>query len=61
MEKSEDALVRFRAADMLSLIESVGKIPEFDYPLMLRTLDRIIVNPNGKLSVCFFSGIKITL
>lgn len=61
MEKSEDALVRFHAADMLSLMAAVGKILEFDYPLMLRTLDRIIVNPNGKLSVCFFSGIKITL
>jgi len=61
VEKSEDALVQFRAADMLTLIETVGKIREFSYPLMLRTLERIEVNPNGKLSVCFFSGIRITL
>lgn len=31
------------------------------YPLMLKTLDRVVVNTNGKLSFIFQSGIKITV
>ena len=43
------------------LIDEIGKINEFSYPLMLKTLDRVVVNANGKLTFIFQSGIKITV
>ena len=46
---------------MCLLIDEIGKITEFSYPLMLKTLDRVVVNANGKLTFIFQSGIKITV
>ena len=61
VDNAEDILVRYRAAEMCLLIDEIGKITEFSYPLMLKTLDRVVVNTNGKLSFIFQSGIKITV
>lgn len=61
VDNVDDILVRYRAEEMLLLIDEVGKINEFNYPLMLKTLDRVVVNTNGKLSFFFQSGIKITV
>lgn len=61
VDNAEDLLVRYRAEEMCLLIDEIGKITEFSYPLMLKTLDRVVVNTNGKLSFIFQSGIKITV
>lgn len=61
VDNAEDVLVRYRAEEMCLLIDEIGKITEFSYPLMLKTLDRVVVNTNGKLSFIFQSGIKITV
>ena len=61
VDNAEDILVRYRAEEMCLLIDEIGKITEFSYPLMLKTLDRVVVNTNGKLSFIFQSGIKITV
>ncbi len=56
-----NALSRYRAEQLIRMIDTVGKIQTYDYPLTLRTLEQIEVNPNGKLSVCFLAGLKITI
>lgn len=61
VDNGEDILVQYRAEEMRLLIDEIGKINEFRYPLMLKTLDRVVVNTNGKLSFIFQSGIKITV
>lgn len=61
VDNAEDILVRYRAEEMCLLIDEIGKINEFSYPLMLKTLDRVVVNANGKLIFIFQSGIKITV
>ena len=61
VDNAEDILVRYRAEEMCLLIDEIGKITEFSYPLMLKTLDRVVVNANGKLTFIFQSGIKITV
>lgn len=61
VDNAEDILVRYRAEEMCLLIDEIGKLTEFSYPLMLKTLDRVVVNTNGKLSFIFQSGIKITV
>lgn len=61
VDTADDILTRYRAEEMLTLIDEVGKITEFDYPLMLRTLDVVQVRTDGKLTFIFQSGIKITV
>lgn len=61
VDNAEGILVQCRAEEMCLLIDKIGKINEFRYPLMLKTLDRVVVNTNGKLSFIFQSGIKITV
>jgi hypothetical protein len=56
-----DTIIRYRATEMLRLIDNIGKIAEFDYPLMLRTLDRVETTPDEKLTFLFQSGIRITV
>jgi site-specific DNA recombinase len=57
---SSDLLVRYRANEMIRLISEVGRIEAFDYVLALRVLDHIEVTPDGRLTVIFLSGTKIT-
>lgn len=61
VDNAEDILVRYRAEEMCLLIDEIGKLTEFSYPLMLKTLDKVVVNANGKLTFIFQSGIKITV
>ena len=58
---TEDVLIRYRAGEMFRLLDDLGKITEFDYPLMLRTLDRVETTPDEKLTFLFQSGIRITV
>lgn len=60
-ETETNALTRYRAEQLILIIDNVGKIQTYDYPLALQTLERIEVNPNGKLSICFLAGIRITI
>lgn len=60
-ETVANALTRYRAEQLIRLIDDRGKIHTYDYPLALQVLERIEVNPNGKLSVCFLAGIRITI
>lgn len=57
---SDDVLVRYRANEMLRLLAEVGRVAAFDYELSLRVLDHIEVTPDGKLSVIFLAGTKIS-
>ena len=61
VDNAEDILVQYRAEEMCLLIDEIGKINEFRYPLMLKTLDMVVVNTNGKLSFIFQYDIKITV
>jgi site-specific DNA recombinase len=58
---SEDALVRYRAEELSKLLDEVGHITEFDFPLSLKVLDRMELQPNEKLSAVFQAGVRITL
>lgn len=60
-DTTSDILMRYRANEMIGLLEEVGKIPAFSYPLMLKTLDRVEVTPAGKLTFQFQSGIRVTV
>ena len=53
-----DAVV---STNRIKVSAEIGKINEFSYPLMLKTLDRVVLNTNVKLSFIFQSGIKITV
>ena len=61
VDTASDILTRYRAEEMLTLIDEVGKIADFDYSLMLKTLDRVQVRMDGKLTFIFQSGIRITV
>lgn len=45
----------------LELLDKVGRLDNFDYALMLRTLDFIEVHAEDGLSVIFQSGIRISV
>ncbi len=61
VDTTGDALLRYRAGELIRLLDEVGKISEFEYHLMLRVMERIEVTPQEKLSVCFLGGVRITL
>ena len=46
---------------MIGLLDTVGRITEFDYALMLRTLDFVEVRPPDNLSFVFQCGTRITV
>ena len=60
-EMDESELTRYHASEMLRLMDEVGKIMEFDYMLSMKTLDHVELNPDGKLTMVFRSGIRITI
>ena len=60
-QNTEDIVVRYRANEMLELMDSVGRIDSFNYSLMLKTIDRVETTIDGKLTLLFQSGIKITV
>ena len=58
---SEKPLTAYRAEEMIDLLETTGRLEEFDFSLMIRTLDRVEIMPTEKLSFIFQSGIRITV
>ena len=44
----------------MDLMKMGQKLNEFDYELSLRILDHIEVTPDGKLTVIFLVGIRVT-
>lgn len=60
-ETDESELTRYHASEMMRLMDVVGKITEFDYLLSMKTLDRVELQPEGKMTVVFLSGIRITI
>jgi len=61
VETTDNALTRLRAKEMISMLDSVGRLDGFDYALMLRTLDFIEVHSEERMTVVFQSGIRITV
>lgn len=61
IETTENALTRYRAKEMIGFLDSVGRLDDFDYSLMLRTLDFIEVHSEEKMTVVFQSGIRISV
>lgn len=61
IENTDDVLTRYRAKEMLALIDSVGRLNTFDFMLMRRTLDRVETTVDEKLTFIFQSGIRITV
>lgn len=61
IETSDNALTKLRAKEMIGLLDSVGRLDGFDYALMLRTLDFVEVHSEGKMTVVFQSGIRISV
>ena len=60
-ETSGNALTRLRAKEMIAYLDTVGKVTDFDYSLMLRTLDYIEVYSENKMVVVFQSGIRVSV
>lgn len=58
---NDDSLMRYRADEMSRLLDEVGRIPEFDFVFSLKVLDHMELQPNGKLTAVFSSGVRITL
>ncbi len=58
---SDNPLTAYRAEEMIGLLETTGRLDEFDFSLMIRTLDRVEIMPTEKLSFIFQSGIRITV
>ena len=61
VESSDNPLTKYRAKEMIGLLDSVGRLKEFDFQLMLRTLDYVDVQADEKLSFVFQSGIRVTV
>ena len=60
-ETAEDALTRYRAKEMLRLLDEIGKLMAFDYYFSLKVLDHMELLPDGKLAVVFLSGVRLTV
>lgn len=60
-DSADSPLTRYRAKEMIGLLDTVGKLKAFDFPLMLRTLDYVEVSADEKLSFVFQSGIRVTV
>ncbi|MPM19780.1 hypothetical protein SDC9_66206 [bioreactor metagenome] len=61
VDTADDLFLRYRANEMIGLLDEAGKLPAFSYPLMLKTIDKVEVTTTGKLSFLFQSGIRVTV
>lgn len=61
VDTADNALTRLRAREMIELLDKVGRLDDFDYALILRTLDFIEVHAEERMSVVFQSGIRISV
>ncbi len=60
-DTTDDILLRYRATELSRLLDEVGIVKEFDYGFSLAALEKIEVTPQGKLTVCFLGGVKLTV
>ena len=60
-DTTDDILLRYRATELRRILNETGSIKEFNYAFSLVVLEKIIVTPQGKLTVFFFGGVRITV
>lgn len=60
-DKDGNVLTRYHASEMLRLMGEIGKLNDFDYSLSLKVLDHMELQLEGKLTVIFLSGIRVTI
>lgn len=61
VDSTDNPLTRYRAKEMIGLLDTAGRLKKFNFPLMLRTLDYVEVQADSKLSFVFQSGIRMTV
>ncbi|NLB80719.1 MAG: hypothetical protein GX800_03680 [Clostridiaceae bacterium] len=59
--KTDDLLIKYRADEFVQLLETIGAINSFDYDFSLKVLDHIEACEDGRLSVEFFTGTRVTI
>lgn len=57
--KPKDVLEKYRVAELIKLTNEIGKIEKLTYELVLKTLDYIEIDNDGKIEIVFLAGIKI--
>ncbi len=57
----KDILPRYRAKELLRLINDIGHIDTMPYELMLKTLSHIEVDTDAKVSVVFLAGTSVKM
>ncbi len=60
-DTTDDILLRYRATELSRLLDEVGIAKDFDYAFSLFVLDKIEVTTQGKLTVCFLGGVRLTV
>ena len=61
VDTTDNALTRLRATEMIVLLDKVGRLDDFDYALMLRTLNLIEAHDEDRSNADFQSGIRISV
>ena len=60
-QASDDIFTRYHASVLAGLLQVNEKLTEFDTRLFRKTVERIDVQPSGKMTFTFKAGIKITV
>jgi hypothetical protein len=60
-DTTDDILLRYRATELIRLLDEAGTIKEFNYVFSLAVLEKIEITPQGKLTVCFLGGVRLTV
>ena len=58
---TDNLLLKYRAVEFVRLLEAVGAIKKFDYDFSLKVLDHIEVGNDGRMTVVFLTGTRITI
>lgn len=58
--ETDDTLLRYRAKEMAQLLAGRQELSYLDYEFSLKILDHIEVMPDGKLTVVFNTGTRIS-
>ncbi len=56
----KDELIRYRAKEMVRLLNERGRLIEFNYGLMNQVLDHVEVTDVGRLTVIFLTRTRVT-
>ena len=57
----ESVLEKYRKEQLMLLMQQYGRITEFDYPLMLQTVDHIEIAKDGIATAIFLAGIQVKI